>query len=153
MATSGYTFIISKWDRDREDICSVRNQVFSEELGFGPGFIDEASDADALHILVYEGGGRAVGAARMQPDGLIDYVAVLRPWRRNTVGGAIVSYLAHIAHVKQLQSLWSEVTVDSQEFFRRNGFHDTDIESGSDDMRRLRMVRPIIDSSPDARVH
>jgi GNAT superfamily N-acetyltransferase len=154
VTTSGYTFIFGKWDRDADDIRLVRDQVFREELGFGEGFIDERGDSGAIHVLVYEGGGgRAVGAARMQADGLIDYVAVLRPWRGNTVGGAIVSYLAHIAQVKNMETLWSEVTGDSLAFFRKNGFNETGVESGRGDTRRLRVVRPLEDSSAPVNIH
>jgi GNAT superfamily N-acetyltransferase len=153
VAASGYTFIFGRWQRDQDDIRAVRDQVFRDELGFGDGFIDEDPDEDSIHVVVYESGGRAVGTARMRSDGLIDYVAVLRPWRGNTVGGAIVSYLAHIAEVKQMPSLWSEAPSESLDFFRKNGFQDTDIETGRGDRHCRRMVRPITDSSPGASVH
>jgi GNAT superfamily N-acetyltransferase len=153
VASSGYTFIFGKWERDAEDIRAVREQVFRDELGFGEGFIDEDRDDGAIHVLVYEGGGRPVGVARMQTDGLIDYVAVLRPWRGKTVGGAIVSYLAHIAQVKHMETLWSEVTGDSLAFFRKNGFSETGMETGRHDTHRRRMVRPIGDATGPVRVH
>lgn len=153
MAASGYTFIFSKWERDQDDIRAVRDQVFRDEMGLGGEFIDEAQDEDAIHVLVYEAGGRAVGTARMRSDGLVDYVAVLRPWRGNTVGGAILTYLAHIAEVKHMSSLWSEATSESVGFFRKNGFHETDLETGRGDHHFRRMVRPIADSSPGASVH
>jgi GNAT superfamily N-acetyltransferase len=122
MAGSGYSFILARWLRDEADIRQVREQVLVGELGLAREQLACADESQAYHVLVYDNGGRAVGTARMQPDGLIDYVAVLRPWRRRTVGGALLSYLHHIAWVRKLEKIWSVVPPPAQRFFLKNQF-------------------------------
>lgn len=122
MTGSGYTFILASWRHESGDIRSVREQVLCEELGFDWRFGDEATEASAFHLLVYDGAGRAVGAARMQPDGAIDYIAVLRPWRGVTVGGAMLAYLVHVAQVQHLPKVSAMVPPAVQRFFEKNGF-------------------------------
>jgi N-acetylglutamate synthase-like GNAT family acetyltransferase len=126
MAASGYTFIYSKWDSDAPAIRQVREQVLVAEMGLSREQVDRADEAQAFHVLVYDAGGRAVGAARMQPDGCIDYVAVLRPWRGRTVGGALLAYLHHIAQVRRLEKIWSVVPDSARRFFEKNRFLPVD---------------------------
>jgi GNAT superfamily N-acetyltransferase len=126
--TSGYTFILAKWRNDAEDICAVREQVLGEAFGGRWEYGDAESEERAFHVLVYDSAGRAVGAARMQPDGCIDYVAVRRPWRGVTLGGALLSYLVHIAQARRLDSVWSVVPASAQTFFKRNHFVATGSE-------------------------
>jgi len=140
MSGSGYTFILAKWQRDARDICSVREQVLRELAASDFPPIDASTDECAYHVLVYDAAERAVGVARMQADGRIDYVAVLRPWRGTTVGAALLTYLVHIAQARRLMSVWTYAPEQVRRFFERNGFEP---ESGSPDLlnRYVRTVR------------
>ncbi len=144
MTASGYTFLLANWRNDADSIRAVREQVLREELGLDWLFGDEAAEADAFHVLACDAAGRDVGVARMQRDGRIDYIAVLRPWRRVTVGGAILSYLVHIAQAQDIPAVWSEVPAAAERFFTKNGFAGTDagIAPGSAGRRLLRAVPP-----------
>jgi len=120
--SSGYTFTLANWQRDAVDIRQVRDQVLVTELGQSREALEENDAPQVFHVLVYDSGGRAVGAARMQRDGRVDYVAVLRPWRGRTVGGALISYLHHIAYAQRIDHLWSIVPDSATRFFERNRF-------------------------------
>lgn len=144
MTASGYTFLLANWRRDADSIRAVREQVLRDELGFDWPFGDEAAEADAFHVLACDAAGRDVGVARMQRDGRIDYIAVRRPWRRATVGGAILSYLVHIAQAQNIPAVWSDVPAATEPFFARNGFIGTDsgVSPGAAGRRLLRTVPP-----------
>jgi GNAT superfamily N-acetyltransferase len=122
MAGSGYSFILCSWQGDAATIRALREQVLINEMGLSCGEFDASGDEGAFHVLVHDAGGRTIGAARMQRDGRIDYVVVLRPWRRKTVGGGLLSYLHHIAHVHRLEQIWSVVPDAARQFFEKNHF-------------------------------
>lgn len=122
MSASGYTFIAARWSHDATTIRAVREAVLLAEMGLAPEQLDMADERGAFHILVYDGAGRPVGAARMQPDGRIDYVVVLRPWRGYTVGSALLAYLHHIAHARKIGHIWVIAPPTARRFFEKNRF-------------------------------
>ncbi len=150
MSISGYTFVLAEWSSDRRQIVFLREQVFVRELRQRPALGAEENDERAYHVLVYDSGGRAVGAGRMQPDGGVDYVVVLKPWCGNTVGGALLTYLVHIAHALWLDSAWSIVPVSTQGFFQRNGFVPVGEEFTRNDAPHRKMVRLLGRTHSDA---
>jgi predicted GNAT family N-acyltransferase len=143
MADSGYTFIVAKWPRDKDEIYAIRSLIFAEESRLADRFSDCDEDEGAYHLLVYDAGSRLVGTARMQPDGRVDYVAVLKPWRGNTVGGALLSYLRHIAQVTKLQDIWSDVPGSVTPFYFKNGFKVVGESSPEDDNSLVRVMRQV----------
>lgn len=143
MSDSGYTFVLASWKNNSSQIRDLRNHVFKEELKFSEQFVEDGTDADAYHVMVYDAGSRPVGTARMQPDGVINYVAVLNPWRGKTVGGALVSYLVHIAGALKLDSVWAETPVQASPFLEKNRFVKIGEEFSKQDVVCYRMVRNI----------
>jgi len=143
MSTSGYTFILGNWRNDAATIRAVREQVLIAEMGLAREPLDAADENGAFHVVVYDSGGRAVGAARMQPDGRIDYVVVLRPWRGRTVGGALLAYLHHIAHARGIEHIWAVAPESAQRFFGKNRFvasAETRSDSGEREQKYTRAV-------------
>lgn len=122
MSTSGYTFVLGNWRNDAATIRAVREQVLIAEIGLAREHLDVADENAAFHVLAYDSAGRPVGTARMQRDGKIDYVAVLRPWRGRTVGGALLAYLHHIAYAQGIQHVWAVVPEAARRFFEKNRF-------------------------------
>ena len=122
MSASGYTFIAANWSHDAATIRAVREPVLIAEMGLAPEQLDTADGHGAFHILVYDSAGRPVGTARMQPDGRIDYVVVLRPWRGYTVGSALLAYLHHIAYARKIAHIWAIAPQSARRFFEKNRF-------------------------------
>ena len=143
MSDSGYCFYIAKWQNNAEAIRTVREEVLLNELKLSPSFIKQEHDSDAFHVLVSDTNFRVVGAARMQKNGCVDYVTVLRPWRGNTVGGALLSYLRHIAEATKLERIHSNVIDGATRFFTKNGFEYSDTESARDDIHQYLMTRQV----------
>ena len=114
--SSGYTFILATWRNDAADIRAVREQVWEEAYGGEWPQGDLLGEERAFHVLAYDAAGRAVGVARMQADGRIDYVAVRKPWRGVTVGGALLAYLVHIARKASGKCLVHRAVVGAEIF-------------------------------------
>lgn len=153
MGGSGYTFILGNWRTDAATIRAVREPVLIAELGLAPEFLDMDDENEAFHVLVYDFGSRPVGVARMQRDGRIDYVVVLRPWRGRTVGGALLTYLHHIAFARGIDHIWGMVPESAQRFFEKNRFVAADeIPDGAEPGRR-KFVRAVSKPGRQAPVH
>jgi len=146
MSTSGYTFILGNWRNDAATIRALREQVLIVEMGLAREPLDAADESGAFHVVVYDGGGRAVGAARMQPDGRIDYVVVLRPWRGRTVGGALLAYLHHIACARGIEHIWAVVPESAQRFFGKNRFVASAGSGSNSEMRGQKFTRAVAQS-------
>lgn len=153
MSGSGYTFILGNWRSDAAVIRAVREPVLIAELGMRPELLELPDDSEAFHVLVFDSGGRAVGAARMRRDGQIDYVAVLRPWRGRTVGGALLSYLHHIAFTRGIQHIWAMSPESARRFFEKNRFIAGDEFSDSTEPRWQKFTRAVSKPGQPAPVH
>lgn len=140
MSSPGYTFILARWAKEKELLSDIQQQLFSDQSIV---ISNETAD-DAFHILVFDGGGRTVGTARMQPDGKVEYVGVLRPWRGNTVGTAVMTYLRHIGETTKINSLWAMVPETLQPFFEKNGFQSTGEKTVTGNNALQKMVRPLV---------
>jgi N-acetylglutamate synthase-like GNAT family acetyltransferase len=146
MNQSGYTFILARWDKEQALLSDIQQQLFADDVIT----ISNELAKDAFHILVFDGGGRTVGTARMQPDGKIEYVGVLRPWRGNTVGTAVMTYLRHIGETTRLENLWAMVPEEVVPFFEKNGYKMTEDTDESHDVLLYRMVKPLVASRQDS---
>jgi len=135
MSTSGYTFVLGNWRNDAAAIRTVREQVLIAEMGLTREQLDVADENGAFHVVAYDSGGRSIGAARMQRDGRIDYVVVLRPWRGRTVGGALLAYLHHVAYARGIKHIWAVVPESAHRFFGKNRFVAS-AETGSNTEKR-----------------
>lgn len=100
---------------------SVRFAVFVEEQGVPAELeMDEHDDASA-HALILSAG-KAVGVGRIQADGHIGRVAVLREFRGNGIGVAIMKRLVEHARESGLAGVYLGSQIGAVGFYERLGF-------------------------------
>ena len=93
MSPDHYTVRLASWDDadDREAAIAVRRAVFVVEQSVPEEHEIDGLDGDCRHVLAVETAtGRAIGTARLMPEGRIGRVAVLAPWRKRGVGAALL---------------------------------------------------------------
>jgi predicted GNAT family N-acyltransferase len=90
------------WDEGRERLLAVRRAVFTDEQGVDPALETDQDDPACLHALALDASGRAVGAARLRPDGRVGRMAVCAPWRRQGVGAQLLQHLLREAEAAGL---------------------------------------------------
>ncbi len=82
----------------------------------------DENDARCVHAVAYAEDGRAVGTGRLLPDAHIGRMAVLKDWRGQGIGAAILEAL--IAEARRRGDV--EVALSAQthalDFYRRHGF-------------------------------
>ena len=140
MSKRGYSFYLSKWDKNSPDIQQIRQSVFVRELGFSANQITNDSDPDCYHVLAYNGDGEAIGTGCIHPNGQIGQIAVLKPWRGRTVGKAILIYLLQIAKTLHLPGVWVNALEPTVRFYKSKNFELTDEASSIEGFRYRKMV-------------
>jgi len=115
---------IADWsrERDREALAGIRQQVFVVEQGVPESRERDGLDPDCWHVLARDEAGQTIGCARLSPEHKIGRMAVLREWRGQGVGAALLREL-----IQRARTLgWSEVTLAAQVsaigFYEREGF-------------------------------
>jgi predicted GNAT family N-acyltransferase len=107
---------------DYDDLHAVREAVFVAEQNIPPEVEFDELDSQCLHVLARDAQHRPIGTARLSPEHKIDRMAVLRAWRNQGVGKALLLDL--IEKARKLG--WTETTVSAQlpvlGFFEKFGF-------------------------------
>jgi len=87
-----------------------------EELDLG------GLDQDCLHMLARNDQGQPIGTARMQANGKIGRMAVLKPWRGRGVGRALLRELLTEAQRRGLSQVYLAVQTQAIGFYEQHGF-------------------------------
>lgn len=117
-----YEVRLADWDRDRELIRSIREQVFVIEQQVDPELEWDGEDAASTHVLAGLAGQPLVATGRLQASGKIGRMAVLAPWRGRGLGGVILRQLVDIARDAGLGQVYLHAQTHAEEFYRRAGF-------------------------------
>ena len=128
------------WDEARAHAAPIRFEVFVEEQGVPREIELDPHDARSLHALAFEQE-KPVATARLLPDGHIGRMAVLKPWRGQGIGSAMLERLMAAARARGDREVALAAQVQAVPFYRAHGFVETGaqyLEAGipHQDMRR-----------------
>lgn len=119
---AGVTVKIIPWEAESEALASIRRGVFVDEQGVPEELEWDVQDQTAIHFLACLQNGRPVATARLQLDGKVGRMAVLKPWRRRGIGSAVMKQvIREAAHRKMRLHLHAQRSAIA--FYRRFGFH------------------------------
>jgi predicted GNAT family N-acyltransferase len=110
------------WSLDREALQSVRLQVFVHEQHVPVELEWDAHDATALHLLALNAAGEPIGCVRVLPDGHIGRMAVLRHWRGNGAGRALLRAAVDCAVGQGSSEILLNAQVHALGFYAKEGF-------------------------------
>jgi len=99
----------------------IREQVFVQEQGVPRELEWDDWDAPSVHALAFAAG-VPVGTGRLLPDGHIGRMAVLKAWRGNGVGGALLESLVEQARRDGHAAVLLNAQTHAAGFYRRYGF-------------------------------
>jgi len=109
------------WEAARREAKRIRFTVFVEEQRVPADLEMDDNDAASLHALAYADG-RAIGTGRLLPDGHIGRMAVLREWRGQGAGRAMLRRLIDVARERGHAEVGLSAQVHALEFYRAEGF-------------------------------
>ena len=138
------------------DLRAVREAVFVREQRVPVELELDALDPRSRHVLARDRDGRAIGTARLTPDGRIGRMAVLREWRGSGVGSALLHALLRQARQDGRDGVALNAQVEAIPFYARHGFvahGERFMEAGIEHQAmRLRFDRPLPIADRDAAV-
>jgi predicted GNAT family N-acyltransferase len=121
---AAFTVRIVAWREALPLARPVREKVFVEEqkvpLELEWDEWDEASD----HAIACDAAGRAIGTARLLPDGRIGRMAVLAEWRRKGVGAALLAAMLERARACSMARAVLHAQTRAAGFYRKFGFSE-----------------------------
>ena len=109
------------WSAAQAEAKRIRFRVFVEEQSVPAELEMDDYDAESLHALAYADG-RAIGTGRLLPDGHIGRMAVLKEWRGQGAGRAMLRRLIDAARRRGHREVALSAQVHALEFYRAEGF-------------------------------
>ena len=92
-----YTIQEVEWSQEEDALYSIREVVFIQEQQVPASLERDEWDARSRHVLARDENQRPIACGRLLPDGQIGRMAVLREWRGQGLGRAILQQLLNIA--------------------------------------------------------
>jgi predicted GNAT family N-acyltransferase len=109
------------WEKARAHASPIRFTVFVEEQGVPREIELDEHDSQSVHVLAFDGR-RAVGTARLLPDGHIGRMAVLKDWRGRGIGALLLKSLMERAKARGDAEVALSAQVHAVPFYRAHGF-------------------------------
>lgn len=100
----------------------VRAAVFVVEQQVPAELETDALDAQCRHVVARDPRGQAIGTGRLDAQGRIGRMAVLRDWRGAGVGAAMLQALLREARAQGCTAATLHAQVAAQAFYARHGF-------------------------------
>ena len=120
--SDGFRVRVADWVRDRPALQEVRRAVFVDEQRVPEALEWDGVDGDCRHAIALDATGRAIGCARLLPDGHIGRVAVLAPYRGCGVGDALMQCMLALAVELGHRRVIVNAQTHALAFYERLGF-------------------------------
>jgi predicted GNAT family N-acyltransferase len=117
-----YRIELMSWEKAQPVAGPIRFAIFVGEQNVPPGIELDELDAKSVHAIAYAPDGKAVGTGRLLPDGRIGRMAVVKEWRRQGVGAAILEALVEEARRQGHVEVVLSAQLQAAEFYRNHGF-------------------------------
>lgn len=109
------------WAVDRDILKAIREKVFVREQGVPVELEWDEFDEQSQHVVAIADE-LPIGTGRLLPDGHIGRMAVLRRWRGQGTGSAILVRLVEIARTLGLRRVLLNAQVQALPFYAAHGF-------------------------------
>ena len=110
------------WQDKKSALGAVRRTVFIEEQQVPKALEYDGLDESCQHVLVTDARQRPVGCGRIKADGHIGRMAVLKDYRRQGIGSAILEALLKVAREQCCAAVYLHAQVRAIPFYEKYGF-------------------------------
>ncbi len=125
MAVNTFQLRIVSWHDSAAALRDVRETVFILEQRVPVALEWDAFDPVSVHVLATAPDGKPVGTARLLPDGHIGRMAVLKAWRGEGIGSAMLRCLLDKARHSGMTEIKLNAQVAAKNFYAGFGFQET----------------------------
>lgn len=113
---------IADYQSDQAKLRQVREAVFIQEQGIPAELEWDEADTHAVHFLVEDSNASAIATARFIGRHKIGRMAVLKTWRRQGIGAALLHYILDYAQQQQIPDIELSAQQRAIDFYLRQGF-------------------------------
>ena len=122
MTNLNFMIRAASWQDDLEKLRKIRDEVFVVEQQVPLELEWDEIDPECDHVLAVDKAGTPIGTGRLLPDGHIGRMAVLKSWRKQGVGSALLTALLDLARSKNMREAVLNAQVSAQPFYEAHGF-------------------------------
>lgn len=122
MHSTGTIRIVS-WNHEAPALRAIRTAVFIQEQQVPEALEWDEFDAVSVHALALDAAGQPIGTARLLPDGHIGRMAVLKPWRGQGFGAALLQVLLEELRQRQQKKAMLNAQTYAVPFYQKFGFN------------------------------
>jgi predicted GNAT family N-acyltransferase len=122
MHSTGTIRIVS-WNYEAPALRAIRTAVFIQEQQVPEALEWDELDAVSVHALALDAAGQPIGTARLLPDGHIGRMAVLKPWRGQGFGAALLQVLLEELRQRQQKKAMLNAQTYAVPFYQKFGFN------------------------------
>jgi predicted GNAT family N-acyltransferase len=115
-------FVTGDWAALHRDATAVRHEVFVIEQNVPIELELDEMDALCLHVVAYDADNRAIGTARLLPDGHIGRMAVRREARSVGIGSTLLQALMQQARARGDCVVKLNAQLQAEAFYARHGY-------------------------------
>lgn len=112
----------ANYANDVEDLHAIRHVVFVEEQQIPAEVEFDRLDEHCYHFLVRDAQYQPIATGRLSPEGRIGRMAVLKDWRRQGVGSALLRALIDKGISLGLPEVFVHAQAAATAFYERQGF-------------------------------
>jgi predicted GNAT family N-acyltransferase len=131
----------TSFEESEEDIRFVRDTVFGEEQKVCRELDWDGMDTRCIHVVATDTRRNPIGTGRMQPDGRIGRLGVLKTWRGRGIGGRMLEALIESAHSLDLDEVHLHAQLQMVSFYYKRGFAKDGGEFMEVGIRHINMTR------------
>jgi len=113
---------VVSWQQTAPSLREIRTAVFIREQRVPEELEWDEFDAVSVHVLAFNAAGQPVGTARLLPDGHIGRMAVLKEWRGQGLGGAMLQKLLQELMKQHRQEARLNAQTSAVPFYEKFGF-------------------------------
>lgn len=117
-----FTIHIVSWQTHAQALSALRESVFIHEQQVPIALEWDGWDETAQHLLAFSDAGEPIGCARLIGDGSIGRMAVLKPWRGQGVGRALLRQAVHLYTTLGLSQVTLSAQMHAVPFYEKAGF-------------------------------
>jgi len=140
--TPAFSVRIAQWPADLKALRVVRETVFVEEQKVPVELEWDDMDSQAIHVLAEDTSGYPIGTGRLLSSGQIGRMAVLKPWRSQGTGAALLTALINAATEAKITPLYLNAQKSAIPFYQRQGFQATGPEFLEANIVHQKMTKP-----------
>lgn len=144
---SNFTVRTASWEQDKQQLMLVRHQVFVQEQQVPIELESDSYDQSSWYVLAETSNAEPVACARLQKNGKVTRIAVLKNWRRQGIARSMLGRLIEIAVQHRVETLYLHAQLSAISLYLEFGFTQTGEQFEEAGITHIKMTRHANDQS------